>query len=104
MKRNSVEVEKQTKGRRRIDILITWSDKKGKEQAIIIENKLNDAADQKDQLKDYYEYVVGEGYEVISLVYMPWSKSYKSYTYSNLEKKISDVAIDFDVKDIMTWL
>ncbi|QVY67110.1 PD-(D/E)XK nuclease family protein [Polaribacter sp. Q13] len=54
---------------RPIDILITWEYENCK-NAIIIENKLNYAPDQPDQLNDYYEGVIREGYNVKKVIYM----------------------------------
>ena len=54
---------------RPIDILIIWEYEEGK-NAIIIENKLNYAIDAPVQLKDYYNGIKREGYEVKKVVYM----------------------------------
>lgn len=57
---------------RRIDILITW----GKDRAVIIENKLNNAVDQPDQLKDYLKDVTEhKGRRVLKTVYIPLMES-----------------------------
>lgn len=57
---------------RRIDILITWE----KDRAIIIENKLNNAVDQPDQLKDYLKDVTEhKGRKVLKTVYIPLMES-----------------------------
>ncbi len=51
----------------RIDICVR--DEKNK-KSIIIENKINDARDQKDQLLNYYQYETNNGYKVEAIVYL----------------------------------
>ena len=54
---------------RPIDILITWEYRNVK-SAIIIENKLNYAIDQPNQLNDYYKGIENENFEVKKVVYI----------------------------------
>jgi hypothetical protein len=63
-----VTKEHHTDSNRRIDILI--ADEQSR-KAVIIENKINGAVDMPRQLPDYYKYIVGEGFEVLSIVYIP---------------------------------
>lgn len=56
-------------GNRRIDILITIEDRNsGKKEAIIIENKLNNARYQEKQLEDYQNSLKLENYDVIKCI------------------------------------
>lgn len=61
----------ETSNNRPIDILITYQ-KKGedKKYAIIIENKLNYAIDQYNQINDYNDGLIREGYKIEKIVYM----------------------------------
>lgn len=61
-----VTVEREEK---RIDILIKIDNPKYK-KAIIIENKINDACDQDNQLARYYEMLTNEGYTVLKIPYI----------------------------------
>ena len=61
-----VTVEREEK---RIDILIKIVNPKYK-KAIIIENKINDAYDQDNQLARYYEMLTSEGYTVLKIPYI----------------------------------
>lgn len=54
---------------RPIDILITWEYRNVK-NAIIIENKLNYAIDQPNQLNDYYKGIENENFKVKKVVYI----------------------------------
>jgi hypothetical protein len=51
----------------RIDILIC-----GDKEAIIFENKINNAGDTARQLPDYFQLIKGKGYSNIMIVYMPY--------------------------------
>jgi len=69
-----IEIEKVIKEtQRRIDIFIGWKDKNdGEKHAVIIENKLNYAPEQDNQLNDYYNYIEKtEKYKVEKVVFMP---------------------------------
>lgn len=68
-----VITESPTEENRRIDILIVWGDR-----AVIVENKLNNAVDQPDQLKDYLKDTEAKGKSVQKVVYIPlyaWKRS-----------------------------
>ena len=93
---------------RRIDILITWDD-----NAVIIENKLNNAIDQPNQLQDYYNCIqrgnkenentcYGE-YNVQKVVYIPASNN-KSANRVGLKKCITDRLVDIYPSDLIEWL
>jgi hypothetical protein len=97
-----VETERGVNGRF-IDVLISWSDK-NKKHAVIIENKLNNAQDQPNQLNDYYDSIVREGYEVDKIVYMPLSKNWKKSEDTDARGDIIPKTKDFDVQDIIKWL
>lgn len=71
----------------RIDILI--KDTKSM-HCIIIENKINNAIDQKRQIPTYYDYAINEGYEVDAIIYLPLDE-YKipdksSWTQKDIDK------------------
>jgi len=51
----------------RIDIAI-WDE--SRKQVIIIENKMNNAEDQKEQLERYYNYAINERYKVRLIIYL----------------------------------
>lgn len=68
-----VKTESYTAAGRRIDILIVWGN-----NAVIIENKLNNAADQPDQLKDYLKDTKNKGKTVQKIVYIPLYAGKKS--------------------------
>jgi len=73
------------KNPRSIDILITW-ELEGETNAIIIENKLNYAIDQPDQLKDYYDGIIEENFNVKKVVYM--------HIDQHIEKNENEVSVD----------
>lgn len=56
-----------TREKGRIDIWIKDSNSK---KSLIIENKINDAIDQQNQLENYYSYSVNSGYEVDVIIYL----------------------------------
>ena len=88
-----IKPESSTKEYRRIDILITWDDK-----AVIIENKMNDAVAQPNQLRDYLRDTEDKGKEVIKIVYLPlyeWKKS--------KEVLSTDVSYCY-ISDLIRWL
>lgn len=60
-----VTTERPAGSKRRIDICIEWSDRS---KAVIIENKLNGACYQPDQLSDYYKSMKNEGYGEVYIV------------------------------------
>ena len=63
----------------RIDVLIKTSDGKN---AIIVENKMNNAGDMPRQLPRYYDYLHERGYNVDAIVYLPLEKSKTPDTYN----------------------
>ena len=93
---------------RRIDILITWDD-----NAVIIENKLNNAIDQPNQLQDYYnciqrahnenENTCYGKYNVQKVVYIPASNN-KSANRVGLKKCITDRLVDIYPCHLIKWL
>ena len=87
-----------------IDIFIEWKDDDNKKHAIIIENKLHDASDQKNQLNDYFEGICKEGYIVEKVIYMPYDKSYKSYKNTDSTAEVKSKCMNFDAEDIVKWL
>ncbi len=67
--------ESPTTTARRIDLLIVWGD-----NAVIVENKHNNAVDQPKQLKDYLEDTENKGKKVLKVVYIPifaWRKTHE---------------------------
>lgn len=60
-----VTTERLVASNRRIDICIEWSDRS---KAVIIENKLNGACYQPDQLADYHKSMKDEGYGEVYIV------------------------------------
>lgn len=97
-----IETERNANGRR-IDIFISWKVDEQK-HAVIIENKLNNASNQANQLNDYHDSIINEGYEVEKIVYMPLSKEWQKSEYTDTRKDVLAKTINFDAKDITTWL
>lgn len=64
---SKIKIESGIEGKRRIDILIYNEETK---KAIIIENKINNAIDQKRQIPDYYCHTAKQ-FEVVAVVYIP---------------------------------
>lgn len=64
--KKNVQVERE---KHRVDLLIKYNNQKSK-KAIIVENKINDANDQDNQLAKYYEILDKEGYEVLKIPYI----------------------------------
>lgn len=88
-----VKTESYTATGRRIDILIIWDD-----NAVIVENKLNNAVDRLDQLKNYLGDTETKGKKVLKVVYMPlyaWKKTHEHLS--------ADVAY-MDPKKLSDWL
>ena len=84
-----------------IDLLITWKDDYGK-KAVIVENKLNYASDQTDQLNDYYDSIC-KIYQVEKIVYMPISP-YKSAKHTDAREDVLKKTIDFSIVRLIKWL
>lgn len=100
-----VFTEYSIENKRRIDILITWDD-----HAIIIENKLNNAADQPDQLKDYYSIqkkdensISSKSFKVEKVVYMPANMN-KSAPLLGLEAEVTGKIKNIYPSDLIKWL
>ncbi|MDR2690978.1 MAG: PD-(D/E)XK nuclease family protein [Dysgonamonadaceae bacterium] len=90
----------------RIDILISWFDG-NKNHAVIIENKLNNAANQPNQPNKYYKSLCNEDkkYEVDKIVYMPVSKEYQRFEDTeDANDEVRKIVINFDAKDIVEWI
>lgn len=87
-----VELEKGVEDMRRIDILLTNGNK-----AIIIENKLNDAVDLPNQLKDYLRSITNKELDVLKIVYLPL------YEYKSAKEKVDNV-LNLYPKDLIDWL
>lgn len=79
---------------RSIDILITWKCDT-KKKAVIIENKLNYARDQRNQLNDYYT-GISRTYEVEKVVYLHINPN-KSARDTDTVKKVLEKTIDFHI-------
>ena len=101
-----VVTEKGIEGKRRIDILLTWGSENNK-QAVIIENKLNDAIDQINQLRDYHNSIEGQGYHVRKVVYLPLN-FYKSASNTDIDyhegNTNRDIVMNLHAHDIRKWL
>lgn len=106
----NIEVENEPQWIRRIDILITWNN-----YAIIVENKLNNAVDQHNQLEDYYfavqketddktidwkKYASNKKYEVKKVVYIPCDQIKKA-PHFKFDKKLLK---EFYPSDLIKWL
>lgn len=89
---------------RRIDILLSWKDNKNQKHAIIIENKLNWASNQSNQLNDYYDCLIVEGYDVEGLVYMPFLSEFQHSRQTDTKKNVLAKTKDFDAKKLVEWL
>lgn len=98
-----VETERNANGRR-IDIFISWWDDNEKTHAVIIENKLNNAPNQPNQLNDYHDAIIEEGSMVEKIVYMPFDKKLGSSTGTDTRKDVLAKTVDFDAQDIVNWL
>jgi hypothetical protein len=97
-----IETERNAGGRR-IDILISWSDG-NKEHAVIIENKLHNAANQANQLNDYHDSLCSEGCIVDKIVYMPLEKWRKSEHIPDIRPDVLDKTVDFCAENIVKWI
>ena len=91
--------------RHKIDILITTIDKR---HCIIIENKINNAPDMRNQIPRYYDVVREDGYEVDAIVYLPLninkSVDRKSwyFTKPDDENKINEVLVRIPAYDSLS--
>lgn len=96
-----IETERNANGRR-IDIFISWFDG-DKKHAVIIENKLNKAQNQPNQLNDYHDAIISEGYEIDKIVYLPLSKKWQKSEYTDTRKDVLAKTKNFDAQDIVDW-
>lgn len=78
---------------RRIDILIVWGN-----NAVIIENKLNNAVDQPNQLKDYLKDTENKGKKVLKVVYIPL------FAWKKVQEQISAEVAYLYPRDLSEWL
>jgi len=83
---------------RRIDILLTWD-----KNAIIIENKLNNAKDQHNQLLDYYNSIKQKGYNVLKVVYIPNNVT-KHAPEEDLDEEIKELLAEIYPSNLIEWL
>lgn len=84
---------------RRIDILITFNNNNEK-HAIIIENKIYNAKEQKNQLDDYCRRIENEGYIVDKIIFIPLYESYKPTASKETKEKI----VILDTECLIKWL
>jgi PD-(D/E)XK nuclease superfamily len=105
-KNPEVDIEKE-----HIDIRV-WDaraqDSKARGKALIIENKVNDAVDQPEQLCRYIEAIKGEGIEEenIYIVYMPsdGEKEPKDQSWGKYKKKFEKRYLKVTLHDLLLWL
>lgn len=109
-----VQVEREE---HRVDLLIKYNNPKSK-KAIIIENKINNADDQDNQLARYYKRLIEEGYEVLSIPYITkfggkipdyksWDEKYQKYAdviFSNKKHLFFDLPVVGDKNSILAFL
>ncbi len=84
-----------------IDILISW-EADTERKAVIIENKLNYAVDQKNQLNDYYS-SIKKMHHVEKVVYMHINP-HKSVKDTDATKEVLNKTIDFSIVNLIEWL
>lgn len=80
-----------TREQGRIDI---WIKDNTSKKSIIIENKINNAGDQENQLETYYNYAIKSGFEIDSIVYLTLkgNKNAPLTDISELNEKIQNVS------------
>lgn len=83
---------------RRIDILLHDDN-----NAIIVENKLNDAEDQPNQLNDYYSSIVEENFVVNKIVYI-LNKITKNAPLGTLSNEVKKLLTIIYPTDLINWL
>ena len=104
LKQNAKNEELEKTSTRFIDILITWRFGDAL-QAVIIENKLNDAPDQKDQLTDYYKAINNPPTcEVLKVVYMPLDHTKKKDDSDIEGLKKKGIVTNIYPEDLSKWL
>ncbi|MCQ2959630.1 MAG: PD-(D/E)XK nuclease family protein [Bacteroidales bacterium] len=94
-------------GDRSIDLLLSWH-YRGKDYAIIIENKLNGAQFQPYQLEEYKQSLEREGYVVLSIVVIydkknAYGNGVKSLCSSDISKWLNSTLESCDTKDSSYW-
>jgi len=89
---------------RRIDILLSWEDENAKKHAIIIENKLNWAPNQSNQLNDYHDCIFSEKYDIECIVYMPFSSKHQHSSHTDSRSEVLALTKDFDAAQVVIWL
>ena len=77
--------------RRKIDIFIEWGNKS---DAIIIENKLNEAQYQPNQLEDYYNSIKNEGYAQVYLICIHKNRKQTTSDIQPVDKILYPMDID----------
>ena len=109
-----VQVEREE---HRVDLLIKYNNPRSK-KAIIVENKINNADDQDNQLARYYEILTEEGYEVLSIPYITkfggktpdynsWDKRYQKYVdviFNDKDHLFFDLPVVGGKKSILEFL
>ncbi|MBD5402680.1 PD-(D/E)XK nuclease family protein [bacterium] len=63
-----VTTERSIESGRKIDIFIEWKEPNGQKRGVIVENKLNGAIYQPNQLEDYREAIIKEGYSDVKVI------------------------------------
>ena len=63
-----VTTERSIESGRKIDIFIEWKEPNGQKRGVIVENKLNGAVYQPNQLEDYREAIIQEGYSDVKVI------------------------------------
>ncbi len=97
-KKIKIENEFPIENDKRIDTLLTWDN-----NAIIIENKLNNAIDQPNQLLDYYKSINNKGYKVLKVVYIPNIVT-KHAPKNILDEEIKKLIIEIYPRNLVEWL
>lgn len=87
---------------RPIDIFITYKIDK-KKYGIIIENKLNNAIDQPNQINDYYDGILNTGYYCSKVVYMHINPL-KKVESTDTRKDILEFSYNYDVTKLISSL
>lgn len=94
-----------TREKGRIDI---WIKDNTSKKAIIVENKINNAGDQENQLENYFNYVKIAGFEIDAIVYLTLKgeKNAPKTNNSELNRKIINISAFTNSKnDLVTgWL
>ncbi|WP_301425220.1 PD-(D/E)XK nuclease family protein [Bacteroides caecimuris] len=90
-----VTTERSISNGRKIDIFIEWEEPSGQKRAVIIENKLNGACYQPNQLEDYRKAIVKEGYTDVKVISLHINeKPQDSSVMADSIMYASDIAVD----------